>query len=153
MVNNDKKKAIKLPDEQAKEPPLYTYLDKRECEYCEDPIADQAKSTRIHCEYKNDNGVIKDCKTAKARQNDEEERELFRKQRETIKGIDSRIKKMLKEKGDSVDLEALEAYDVDLTLGLSSETKPNGQFTSTYINYKIMGGPFNSKFKIVSNDK
>ena len=51
------------------------------------------------------NGVIKDCKTAKARQNDEEERELFRKHRETVKGIDNRINKMLKEKGNYVSLE------------------------------------------------
>ena len=149
MAKNPQKVDLKLQEEQAKVLPIYTYFNNRKCEFCGEPIADQAKSTRTHCVYDNTDGVIKDCKTAKARQNDEEERELFRKHREIIKGIDKSISKMVKEKGYVVDLDALKAYDIDLCLGLTMEIKLNGQFTSTYINYKIEGGPFESTFKIL----
>jgi hypothetical protein len=121
----------------------------RFCEYCGDPLPLISKITRKHCEYSIVNGVIKDCKTAKARQNDKAEREFFQKLKSTIKGIDGRIKKMLIEKGNVVDLQDLEAYDIHLNKALHRDFKCDGQLICTYLNYIIHGNPITEKFQII----
>ena len=95
-----------------------TYLLNRKCENCNEPIADQEHDSRKHCFYQNIDGVVYDCKTEKHRKEDAYEREIFRLHKQLIKEMDKRIEAMLKEKGDKVSFEDLEAYDIHLDKSL-----------------------------------
>ena len=129
-----------------------TYLLNRACEYCDERIADQAHSSRTHCEYQNNDGTIKDCKTAKARENDLEERKYFENLKSEIKGIDKRIAMMIEKKGQNVSIQDLEAYDIHLDKPSELSPKENGQFTCRYYHYSIECNPHLQTFKILTND-
>lgn len=110
-----------------------TYLLNRACEYCGEPIADLAHLSRTHCEYQNNDGIIKDCKTAKARQNDFDERQYFQNCISEIRGIDKRIALMIEKKGENVNLQDLEAYDIHLDKPSELSYKTNGIFRADTI--------------------
>jgi len=59
---------------------------------------------------------------------------------------------MLKEKGNLVDLEALEAYDIDLCLELNREININGEFIWIF-HSKFQGALFKQNLKSYQNDK
>jgi hypothetical protein len=129
-----------------------TYLLNRACEYCGERIADQAHSARIHCEHEINDGIIKDCKTAKARENDSEERKYFENRKSEIKGIDKRIALMYEKKGENVNLQDLEAYDIHLDKPSELSCDKNGQFTCKYYLYSIHFNPLSLTYKIIKND-
>lgn len=129
-----------------------TYLLNRACEYCGEPIADQTHSSRTHCEYENNDGIIKDCKTAKARQNDLDERQYFQNRNNEIRGIDRRIALMIENKGENVNLQDLEAYDIHLDKPSELSYKTNGHFSCKYYHYNIECNPHLQTFKILKND-
>ncbi len=132
--------------------PTLTYYDKRECVFCGERIADQAHSARIHCEHEINDGIIKDCKTAKARENDSEERKYFENRKSEIKGIDKRIALMYEKKGENVNLQDLEAYDIHLDKPSELSCDKNGQFTCKYYLYSIHFNPRSLTYKIIKND-
>jgi hypothetical protein len=132
--------------------PILTYYDKRECVFCGELIEDQAHSSRKHCEYKIIDGTIKDCKTAKARENDLEERKYFENRKSEIKGIDKLIAMMYEKKGENVNLQDLEAYDIHLDKPSEFIYKANGQFTCKYYLYSIHCNPHLQTYKILKND-
>lgn len=130
-----------------------TFFANRVCEFCGKPIPDQAHSSRKHCEYLKIDGVIKDCKTAKARQNDLAERIYFQSRITEIKNMDKKIEAMIENKGDTITLEDIEAYDIHLDKASELRIEESGEFVCKYYQYSILVNPIKKSFKIFRDDK
>ncbi len=134
-----------------KSTPILTYYDKRECVFCSEPIADQDRADKIHCEKQVINGEIVDCKTAKARVNDADMRQFFREHNAEIRAIDKRIGAMLKNKGEIVNFQDLEAYDIYLERAINTKLEKNGNFRCEYYLFSIDYNHIKKTFKLIKN--
>ena len=131
----------------------YTYDQKRECLNCGAPIADQEHATRTHCPKTYDeNGKVIDCKTALARINDKQDRELQRKLINAQKFITSQIDTLIIKKGNEVNTDDLTAYDIKLTDSLNYAITPDGTLTSVFLKHRIVSNPVTNRHKIEINE-
>ena len=131
----------------------FSYLLKRACKYCSAPIHDKAHGAREFCPKTwDENGKVRDCKTAYHRENDKPEREIQAEYNGRNKAIKSRIEFLVKKHGDQVPTELLDTYDIDLTECMRYQIDPSGILTSYFLSYIIVSNPFNNIHKISFHD-
>ncbi len=125
----------------------------RKCRMCDSPIADQEHAAREFCEVTYDeNGKVKDCKTAFHRMIDADEREKHRQIINTQKFIKEQLDLLISKKGDEVLTEDLDAYDIQLSLSISHEISPSGILTSHFLKHTIISNPISKKHKIQAHE-
>jgi hypothetical protein len=131
----------------------FSYLLKRACKYCSAPIHDKAHGASEFCPKTwDENGKVRDCKTAYHRENDKPEREIQAEYKGRNKAIKSRIEFLVKKHGDQVPTELLDTYDIDLTECMRYQIDPSGILTSYFLSYIIVSNPFNNIHKISFHD-
>jgi hypothetical protein len=131
----------------------FSYLLKRACKYCSAPIHDKAHGASEFCPKTwDENGKVRDCKTAYHRENDKPEREIQAEYNGRNKAIKSRIEFLVKKHGDQVPTELLDTYDIDLTECMRYQIDPSGILTSYFLSYIIISNTFNNIHKISFHD-
>jgi hypothetical protein len=131
----------------------FSYLLKRACKFCSAPIHDKAHGASEFCPKTwDENGKVRDCKTAYHRENDKPEREIQAEYNGRNKAIKSRIEFLVKKHGDQVPTELLDTYDIDLTECMRYQIDPSGILTSYFLSYIIVSNPFNNIHKISFHD-
>jgi hypothetical protein len=131
----------------------FSYLLKRACKFCSAPIHDKAHGASEFCPKTwDENGKVRDCKTAYHRENDKPEREIQAEYNGRNKAIKSRIEFLVKKHGDQVPTELLDTYEIDLTECMRYQIDPNGILTSYFLSYIIVSNPFNNIHKISVHD-
>jgi len=131
----------------------WTYLDKRECLNCGEPLPDQYSKKRTYCkEVRDENGnLIKDCKGIYNRLLDQPELEVHREIIKEHKTVDDMIEAMVAKKGDMVSTADLNAYDIQLSASLKYRLSPNGTLESDFLKYTIVSNPIHNTHKIYSH--
>ena len=131
----------------------FSYLLKRACKFCSAPIHDKAHGASEFCPKTwDENGKVRDCKTAYHRENDKPEREIQAEYNGRNKAIKSRIEFLVKKHGDQIPTELLDTYDIDLTECMRYQIDPSGILTSYFLSYIIVSNPFNNIHKISFHD-
>ena len=131
----------------------FSYLLKRACKYCSAPIHDKAHGASEFCPKTwDENGKVRDCKTAYHRENDKPEREIQAEYNGRNKAIKSRIEFLVKKHGDQVPTELLDPCDIHLTECMRYQIDPSGILTSYFLSYIIVSNPFNNIHKISFHD-
>ena len=131
----------------------FSYLLKRACKFCSAPIHDKAHGASEFClKTWDENGKVRDCKTAYHRENDKPEREIQAEYNGRNKAIKSRIEFLVKKHGDQVPTELLDTYEIDLTECMRFQIDPSGILTSYFLSYIIVSNPFNNIHKISFHD-
>ena len=131
----------------------FSYLLKRACKFCSAPIHDKAHGASEFCPKTwDENGKVRDCKTAYHRENDKPEREIQAGYNGRNKAIKSRIEFLVKKHGDQIPTELLDTYDIDLTECMRYQIDPSGILTSYFLSYIIVSNPFNNIHKISFHD-
>jgi hypothetical protein len=126
---------------------------KRACKFCSAPIHDKAHGASEFCPKTwDENGKVRDCKTAYHRENDKPEREIQAEYNGRNKAIKSRIEFLVKKHGDQVPTELLDTYEIDLTECMRFQIDPSGILTSYFLSYIIVSNPFNNIHKISFHD-
>ena len=132
----------------------FTYIQKRACKQCAAPIYDQAHKSQIFCEITYDeNGKVRDCKTAYHRANDKPERERQALLNAQNKALKSRIEYLVSQKGNLVTTEMLDTYDIDLAFSIQYSISKQGILKSIFLGYEIESNPFNNLHKISNHDQ
>jgi len=130
-----------------------TYLDKRECENCTEPIPDQAHATRRFCVKTRDAlGNVRDCKTDYHREKEAPEKLVQTELINFHKGISNRIRDMVERKGVEVSTLDLNAYDIPLINSIEYQIEPNGELISTFLEYTIHTFPISGIHKIIPHE-
>ena len=131
----------------------FSYLLKRACKFCSAPIHDKAHGASEFCPKTwDENGKVRDCKTAYHRENDKPEREIQAEYNGRNKAIKSRIEFLVKKHGDQIPTELLDTYDIDLTECMRYQIDTSGILTSYFLSYIIVSNPFNNIHKISFHD-
>ena len=131
----------------------FSYLLKRACKFCRAPIPDNAHGASEFCPKTwDDNGKVRDCKTAYHRENDKPEREIQAEYSGRNKAIKSRIEFLVKKHGDQVTTEMLDTYEIELMECLRFNIQSSGILTTHFLNYQIVSNPFNNVHKISFHD-
>ena len=131
----------------------FSYLLKRACKFCSAPIHDKAHGASEFCPKTwDENGKVRDCKTAYHRENDKPEREIQAEYNGRNKAIKTRIEFLVKKHGDQVPTELLDTYDIDLTECMRYQIDTSGILTSYFLSYIIVSNPFNNIHKISFHD-
>lgn len=138
---------------QPKMPPSKTYLLGRSCQFCGEPIEDQARPTKIHCtRWKDKNGQIHDCKRKKHQLKHQPYEDTLldfsAKQRTTRQ----QIEKMIAAHGEIVTTEILNAYNVILSENLRFSYQ-SGLATAEFLGYKIITNPKLNNHKIEKHEQ
>jgi hypothetical protein len=130
---------------------MYTYLDKRKCLYCENPIPDQFSKARKFClrEVLPD-GSIKNCKDDYHVEKNKELESRCRQLNIYQKKMNERIELLFKSKGDSVKLEDLNRAGINLFRPLQFEYI-NGMYRGWFLDFVIENTTDNN-FKIFRNE-
>jgi len=130
-----------------------TYILGRSCQYCGEPIEDQARATKKHCTtWMDENGKIHDCKRKKHQVKHQSEEDVlldFSAKQRTTK---QQIEKMITAHGDIVTTEILNAYNIILSesLGFSYQS---GLATAEFLGYRIVSNPTLNNHKILKNEQ
>jgi hypothetical protein len=131
----------------------FSYLLKRACKFCRAPIPDNAHGASEFCPKTwDENGKVRDCKTAYHRENDKPEREIQAEYNGRNKAIKSRIEFLVKKHGDQVTTEMLDTYEIELMECLRFNIESSGILTTHFLNYQIVSNPFNNIHKISFHD-
>jgi hypothetical protein len=131
----------------------FSYLLKRACKFCSAPIHDKAHGASEFCPKTwDENGKVRDCKTAYHRENDKPEREIQAEYSGRNKAIKSRIEFLVKKHGDQVTTEMLDTYEIELMECLRFNIESSGILTTHFLNYQIVSNPFNNIHKISFHD-
>lgn len=131
----------------------FSYLLKRACKFCSAPIHDKAHGASEFCPKTwDDNGKVRDCKTAYHRENDKPEREIQAEYSGRNKAIKSRIEFLVKKHGDQITTEMLDTYEIMLTECIKYQVDPSGTLTTHFLSYQIVSNPFNNIHKITYHD-
>lgn len=131
----------------------FSYRLKRSCKFCGAPVPDHAHAATEFCPKTYDeNGKVRDCKTAYHRENDKPEREIQAEFNARNKAIKSRIEFLLKKHGDLVNTQMLDTYEIDLRDCMSYKIEPSGILTTYFLNYQIVSNPLNKIHKISFHD-
>jgi hypothetical protein len=131
----------------------FSYLLKRACKFCSAPIHDKAHGASEFCPKTwDENGKVRDCKTAYHRENDKPEREIQAEYNGRNKAIKSRIEFLVKKHGNQVPTELLDTYEIDLTECMRYQIDTSGILRSYFLNYIIVSNPFNNIHKISFHD-
>ena len=131
----------------------FSYLLKRACKFCSAPIHDKAHGASEFCPKTwDENGKVRDCKTAYHRENDKPEREIQAEYNGRNKAIKSRIEFLVKKHGDQVTTEMLDTYEIELMECLRFNIESSGILTTHFLNYQIVSNPFNNIHKISFHD-
>lgn len=131
----------------------FSYLLKRACKFCRAPIPDNAHGASEFCPKTwDENGKVRDCKTAYHRENDKPEREIQAEYSGRNKAIKSRIEFLVKKNGDQVTTEMLDTYEIELMECLRFNIESSGILTTYFLNYQIVSNPFNNIHKISFHD-
>lgn len=130
-----------------------TYLLGRACQYCGEPIEDQARATKIHCSrYIDEFGVTHDCKRRKNQLKNQPLEEILldwcARQRQT-KG---RIEDAVTAHGDELAIEILDAYNIQLADCIRFYHQ-QGLTTLEFLGYNIIKNNNRKTFKIQKNDQ
>ena len=131
----------------------FSYLLMRACKFCRAPIPDNAHGASEFCPKTwDENGKVRDCKTAYHRENDKPEREIQAEYNGRNKAIKSRIEFLVKKHGDQVTTEMLDTYEIELMECLRFNIESSGILTTHFLNYQIVSNPFNNIHKISFHD-
>jgi hypothetical protein len=131
----------------------FSYLLKRACKFCSAPIHDKAHGASEFCPKTwDENGKVRDCKTAYHRENDKPEREIQAEYNGRNKAIKSRVEFLVKKHGNQVPTELLDTYEIDLTECMRYQIDTSGILRSYFLNYIIVSNPFNNIHKISFHD-
>ena len=131
--------------------PAKTYKMGRVCQYCGEPIADQERTSKIHCSrYIDEFGVIHDCKrkkhTLKTQLQEDMLLDFSARQRETKR----QIEKIIPAHGDLVSTEVLNAYNIQLSDNLGYRYE-SGLLYAKFLDYTIISNPKLNTHKILKN--
>ena len=129
-----------------------TYNDNRKCQNCGAAIADQTHALRKSCPNKKlEDGSIVSCKDDFHAAKNKKENGAYRKLMAHHKSMDKRIAFLLRNKGDTVNLEDLNRHGIILNRTIELSKNENGGFTYTYMHYSII--QLNDKqYKIKKHD-
>lgn len=131
----------------------FSYLLKRACKFCRASIPDNAHGASEFCPKTwDENGKVRDCKTAYHRENDKPEREIQAEYNRRNKAIKSRIEFLVQKHGDQVTTEMLDTYEIELMECLRFNIESSGTLTTHFLNYQIVSNPFNNIHKISFHD-
>ena len=131
----------------------FSYHLKRACKFCGAPVPDHAHAATEFCPKTYDeNGKVRDCKTAYHRENDKPEREIQAEFNARNKAIKSRIEFLLKKHGDLVTTDMLDTYEIELGDCVGYKLEPSGVLRTYFLNYQIVSNPFNNIHKISFHD-
>jgi hypothetical protein len=133
----------------------FNYHLNRTCKNCGAPISDHEHTTREFCPIiHNDNGKVRDCKTAYHRQNDKADRERYAQLIANHKAITSRIEFLISKKGYEVATDDLNVYEITLDDSVRYSINPdNGTITSVFLKHTIVSNPITNIHKITYHDK
>ncbi|MFN3795537.1 MAG: hypothetical protein ACK4RX_12810 [Chitinophagaceae bacterium] len=141
-----RKRILKLPQYPEKE--SKTYFQGRVCQFCGEPIEDQARKSKIHCSaWIDEFGVKHDCRRKKHQYKHQLEEDVLldfsAKQREMAR----QLQKLLAAHGNQVSTEVLDAYGINLSacLGFSFE---EGVFTTRFLGFTIATNLFTQQHLI-----
>ena len=127
---------------------LKTYKLGRACQFCGEPIADQERKSKIHCtRYRDEFGVIHDCKRRKYQLKHQLEEDVLLDWCSMQRATKSKIEDMIKAHGDEVKIEVLDAYNVTLDNRIKSH-QHLGQTIAEFLGYNIIITPNCKTFKI-----
>jgi hypothetical protein len=130
-----------------------TFVNKRECRHCGEPIADQEHAAREFCEViRNGDVLIKDCKTAYHRNLDLADRVKARNIINNLKDINLKIEAMTKKKGYIVSTDDLDVYEIKLTQAIDFREKGH-EFEFEFLDYNIISNPISNQHKIYTHAK
>ena len=143
---------MKKIKDQSKKNFSKTFILGRACQYCGEPIEDQARATKIHCtRWKDENGQIHDCKRKKHQLKHQPEEDLlldFSAKQRTTK---QQIEKMIAAHGVIVTTEILNAYNIILSENLRFSYQ-SGLATAEFLGYHIVSNPKLNNHKIEKHD-
>ena len=129
---------------------MYTYLFGRKCEYCSEPIEDQAQISRKHClPWVDEYGQQQDCRRAKHSMIHSRETVLLQELNAKLKETDRSIKRLLTHHGDYVGTEILDAYNIQLDECIRFHPEENGIVAFEFLSYVIKTDIIKRKHKII----
>jgi hypothetical protein len=133
--------------------PSKTYLLGRQCEYCEEPIEDQARATKKHCSsYIDEHGVLHDCKRKKHQMkhqlNDDKLLDWSSIQRDTK----AKIEDAIKAHGEYLTFEILEAYNIKLDNYIKLN-HGNQESILEFLGYDIVVKAFSKTVKLIKHEQ
>jgi hypothetical protein len=147
-------KKVPIKDFQEVEDIEETFFEGRECEYCNEPIADQVHATRKFCpKTKDSKGNVIDCKTDFHREKEAPDKLIQNDLINKHKGIAKRINDLLSKKSSEVLTANLDAYDIDLSSCIEFTLKSNGELTTIFLEHTIFTNPISKTHKILHNVK
>lgn len=130
----------------------FAYALGRVCKKCGAPIPDSEHASREFCPVTYDeNGKVRDCKTAYHRNNDKGDREIFAKIIANHKNVTTRIEFLMQKKGTLVSTKDLDTYEINLSDAISFSISNNGIAVFTFLKHTITSNPFTEIHKISYN--
>ena len=143
-----KKISIKAPNRNSK-----TYFMGRKCQFCGEPIEDQARKTKIHCTpWIDEYGVRHDCKREKHQQKHQPEEEVLLDFGARQRKMTRQIENLIQSHGIEVTTDMLTAFDIKLSNNVSYEYNRKSA-TFKFIGYSIVYQIQTNTHKIYKNGK
>jgi len=132
---------------------LLTYKLGRFCEYCGNPLADQLRANRRHCEPQVDEyGRIYDCKRRKHQKIHQNDDEVLQKWCALQKNLKRKIESVLEDHGSTVTLEILAAYKIQVSFNIRFK-EDSEKYVMGFLGYDILYNKFSKQCKILKNEQ
>ncbi len=133
--------------------PAKTYFLGRVCQYCGEPIEDQARASRTHCpRYMDEFSVIHDCRRKKHQIKHQANEAVLLDWCANQRQIKRKIEDAIAAHGEHVTLEILDAYHIQLQERIRMDHY-EGVTVLEFLGYDIILTPNFKTYKIQKNDK
>lgn len=133
--------------------PAKTYFLGRVCQYCGEPIEDQARASRTHCpRFMDEFGVMHDCRRKKHQVKHQEDEAILLDWSAAQRQTKRKIEEAVIAHGDEVTLDVLDAYNIKLQECIRFNYL-EGSAVFEFLGYDIIVKPNLKTYKIQKNDK
>ena len=129
----------------------YSFNDNRKCQNCNAPISDQTHALRKSCpRQKMPDGSVISCKDDFHCKKNKKDNKSYRKFVAYHKFMEKRIELLLKHKGDTVYLEDLNRYGIDLKKPVEFSENEKKFYTYKFMHHSLIQFESNN-FKIINH--
>ena len=143
-----KKKNFKIDSKKQ-----FVYHSERTCRHCGATLSEKATARREFCPVTYDqNGNVRDCKSAYHRMNDKPDRDMFAMITANNKALYTRIEYLIEIVGNEVNTKHLDTYQIKLIECVDAE-KINGLQHWYFIKHVIKTNPYTQIHNIERHDK
>lgn len=121
----------------------------RACLYCGEPIEDQARASKLHCQpWSDEYGVRHDCKRKRHQDKHQKNDGILLDMNANQREIARQIERMLKTHGDEVSTDVIDAYGINLFDSIEFDLNPK-EGKAVFLGYKIVTSSSTQIHKII----